>query len=54
VIPITLVPKGSGFSFEKLDRSFVSFGDGHTCNMERIGTVHIKLSDGERVEGCEV
>jgi len=32
-------------SFEKLDGSLVSFGDGHTCHSEDIGTIRIKLSD---------
>ena len=33
----------------------MSFGDSHTCHMEGICIVHIKLSDGMvRVEGCEV
>jgi len=43
-------------SFKKLDGSLVSFGDGHTCHMKGIGTIHIKFQMGwcERVEECEV
>jgi len=33
-------------SFEKLNRDLVSFRDGHTCQIKRIGIVHIKLFDG--------
>jgi len=33
-------------SFEKLDGGLVSLGDGHTCQIEGICTVHIKLFDG--------
>ena len=33
-------------SFEKLNGGLVSFGNIHTCQIERIGTVHIKLFDG--------
>ena len=33
-------------SFQKLDRGLVSFGDGHTCQIEEIGTARIKLFDG--------
>jgi len=32
-------------SFEKLDGGLVSFGDEHTCNIEGICIVRIKLSD---------
>ena len=32
-------------SFEKLDGGLVSFGDGHICHIERIGTVLIKMFD---------
>ena len=40
-------PKRESFaSFEKLDRGLVSFSDGHTCHMEGISIVRIKLSDG--------
>ena len=33
-------------SFEKLDGGLVSLGDGHTCQIEGICTVRIKLFDG--------
>jgi len=47
VIPITLVPKESDLLvLKKLDGGLVSFGDGHTCHMEGICTVRIKLSNG--------
>ena len=29
------------------------FGDGHTCHIEGIGTIHIKLSD-RVIRECEV
>jgi len=32
-------------SFRKLDRGLVSFDNRHTCQIEVIGTVHIKLFD---------
>jgi len=32
-------------SFEKLDRGLVSLKNGHTCQIEGICTVHIKLFD---------
>ena len=32
-------------SFEKLDEGLVSFDDGHTCQIEGICTVRIKLFD---------
>jgi len=39
-------PKQEWFaSFEKLDGGLVSFGNGHTCQIEGIGTVRIKLFD---------
>ena len=39
-------PKRKWFaSFEKLNEGLVSLGDGHTCLIEGIGTVHIKLFD---------
>jgi len=33
-------------SFEKLDSSFAIMGDDHSCKVEGIGTVRIKLFDG--------
>ena len=40
-------PKREWFaSFENLDRGLVSLGDGHAYQIERIGTVCIKLFDG--------
>jgi len=33
-------------SFSKLDGGLVSLGDGHTCQIEEIGTVRIKLFNG--------
>ena len=33
-------------SFEKLDTGLVTFGNGHTYQIEWIGTVHIKFFDG--------
>ena len=40
-------PKREWFAnFEKLDGGLISFSDGHTCHMEEICTVRIKLSDG--------
>jgi len=33
-------------NFEKLDRCFVVMGDNHPCNVEGMGTVHIKMDDG--------
>jgi len=39
-------PKREWFaSFEKLDGDLVTFGDRHTCHIERISTVRFKLSD---------
>jgi len=39
-------PKRECFaSFEKLDGGLMSLGDGHTCQIKGIGTVHIKLFD---------
>jgi len=32
-------------SFEKLDGCFAIIGDDHSCNMEGIGTVRIKMLD---------
>jgi len=40
-------PKQEWFvSFEKLDGGLVPFDDGHTCQIEEIGTIRIKLCDG--------
>ena len=40
-------PKREWFaSFEKLDGGLVSFGNIHTCQIEEISTIHIKLFDG--------
>ena len=33
-------------SFEKLDGCYTVMGDDHTCNVEGIGTVRIKMFDG--------
>ena len=33
-------------SFGKLDEDVMSYGDGHTCHVEGIWTVHVKLYDG--------
>ena len=33
-------------SFEKLDGCYTVMGDNHPCNIEGIGTVHIKTEDG--------
>ena len=33
-------------SFEKLDSSFAIMGDDHSCKVEGIGTVRIKMFDG--------
>ena len=42
-------------SFEKLDGGLVSFRNGHTCHIEGIDSVRIKMFDGMvRVAGCEV
>ena len=39
-------PKKEWFaSFEKLDEDLVSLRDGHTCQIEEIGTIRIKLFD---------
>ena len=47
VLSITFCPKRESFaSFEKQDGGLVMFDDGHTCHIEGIGTVRIKLSDG--------
>jgi len=32
-------------SFEKLDRGLTLFSDGHTCQIEGLYTIRIKLSD---------
>ena len=36
--------------FGKLDGGLLSFGDEHTCQIEWIGAVHIKLFDGMIME----
>jgi len=42
-----ICPKCEWFaSFEKLDGYLVMFVDGHTCQIEGLGTVRIKLFDG--------
>ena len=33
-------------SFEKLDRCYTVMGDDHPCNIEGMGTVHVKMEDG--------
>jgi len=39
-------PNKNWFSrFEKLDGYFVVMGDDRPCNMEGIGTIHIKMFD---------
>ena len=42
------------FSFEKLDGCSVVMGDDHPCNMEGIGTIHIKMFDGMEALGLKV
>ena len=40
-------PKREWFaSFDKLNEGLMSFGNGHTCQIEEIGTIRIKLFDG--------
>ena len=34
-------------SFEKLDGCYTVMGDDHPCNIEGMGTVRIKMDDGE-------
>ena len=41
-------------SFEKLDGCSIIMGDDRPCNMEGIGTVHIKMYDGIMRELKEV
>jgi len=34
------------FSVEKLDGCFIVMSDDHPCNVEKIGTIRIKMFDG--------
>ena len=42
-----MCPNRAWFSnFEKLDGCFTVMGDDHSCNVERMGTVRIKMDEG--------
>ena len=45
---------GAGFLVEKLDGCFIVMGGDHSCNVEGMGTVRIKMDDSTRIEESEV